>query len=169
MKTPPPPADTLRRVIKIARLDGLSVLIVSGLCALVAIALGDLISSIVGLLVAAAGWSEWHGAKLLRRGDAGGLTWLVRSQLSLLSIILLYAVTRMASYDPEYVRSLITPDMNQMFQSAGLSVQEVMPMVRTTFYAGYGTLALVTLVYQGGLALYYRLRAETVRAALGGT
>jgi hypothetical protein len=168
MKPPPLPADTLRRVIKIARLDGMSVIVVSGLCALVAAAMGDLVSAFFGLIVAAAGCGEWHGAKLLRRGEARGLDWLVRSQLYLLSVILIYAMTRMASYDPEYVRSLITPEIKQIFQEAGMSVEDIMPLVRRAFYAGYGTLAVVTLIYQGGLALYYRRRAAVVQTALDG-
>ncbi len=167
MKPPPLPAETLRRVIKIARLDGMSVIVVAGLSALLAAAMGDLVSAIVALLVTAAGCGEWHGAKLLRRSDIRGLDWLVRSQLYLLSVILSYAVTRLASYDPEYVRSLVTPEMNQIFQQAGLSLDDIMPMVRTAFYATYGTLAVVTLIYQGGLALYYRRRAAIVRTALG--
>lgn len=168
MKPPPLPAETLRRVIKIARLDSISVIVVAGLSALLAAAMGDLVSAIIALLVVAAGCSEWHGAKLLRHNDIRGLDWLVRSQLYLLSVILIYAMTRMASYDPEYVRSLITPEMNQIFQQAGMSVEDIMPLVRKAFYAGYGTLAVVTLIYQGGLAFYYRRRAAVVRMALGG-
>jgi hypothetical protein len=170
MKPQPSPADTLRRVIKIARVNGMVVVFpVSFLCALIAIAMGDLVSAGTGLLVAAAGWSEWHGAKLLQRGRARGINWLVRSQLYLLGIIEIYAVTRMGSYDPEYVRSLVTPDMKQMFDSAGLNLDQVMPMVRTAFYALYGSLIVLTLFYQGGLALYYWRRTETVQAALDKT
>jgi|SRR5580698_4919222 hypothetical protein len=169
MKPQPSPADTLRRVIKIARVDGLSIFVVSGGFALITMMMGDLIGTIVGLFVAAAGWSEWHGAKLLQRGRARGIGWLVRSQLYLLSIILLYVMRQMTNYDPEYVRSLVTPQMKQMFDSVGLDLQQVMPMVRTAFYVLYGTVALVTLIYQGGLALYYRRRTEAVYAALDKT
>jgi hypothetical protein len=170
MKPQPSPADTLKRVIKIARVNGMVVVFpVSFLCALIALAIGDLSSAIAGLLVAAAGWSEWHGAKLLQRGRARGIGWLVRSQLYLLGIIEIYAVARIASYDPEYVRSMVTPEMRQIFDSAGLNIEQVMPMVRTAFYALYGSLIVLTLFYQGGLALYYWRRTETVRAALGET
>ncbi len=169
MKPQPSPADTLRRVIKIARLDGLSIFVVSGGFALITMMMGDLVGTIVGLLVAAAGWSEWHGAKLLQRGRARGIHWLVRSQLYLLCIILLYVMRQMTNYDPEYVRTLVTPYMKQMFDSIGLDIQQVLPMVRTAFYVLYGTVALVTLFYQGGLALYYRRRTEAVHAALDKT
>jgi len=169
MKPQPSPADTLRRVIKVARLDGLSIFVVSGGFALITMVLGDVVGTSVGLLVAAAGWSEWHGAKLLQRRHARGINWLVRSQLYLLVIILLYVMRQMTNYDPEYVRSMVTPYMKQMFDSVGLDIQQVLPMVRTAFYAIYGTVALVTLFYQGGLALYYRRRIAAVQTALAET
>jgi hypothetical protein len=182
MKPQPSSADTLRRVIKIARFDGLSVLILSGLCTLGAIALGAWGSIGTGLLITAAGWSEWHGAKLLQRGRARGIGWLVRSQLYLLSIILLYVIGKMTSFDldPENVR-LHIQQMNPLFaqftgrtiqeylEDVGLTVQDVPRLARTFFYAAFGTVALVTLIYQGGLALYYRRRTEAVYAALDKT
>ena len=168
MKPPPLPADTLRRVITVGRSNGMIVVFPFALlCALIALVMGDLVSAFFGLLVAAAGWSEWHGAKLLQRGEAHGINWLVRSQLYLLTLIMLYALERMASYDADNVRSMITPEMNQLFQEGGLNVQDILPLVRTAFFAMYGSLALVTLLYQGGLALFYWRRREIVRTALG--
>jgi len=167
MKPPPLPADTLRRIIKVGRFNGMVVIFpVALVCALIALAMGDLVSAGFGLMVAAAGWSEWHGAKLLQRREARGINWLVRSQLYLMTLILVYALERMGSYDPEYIRSLITPEMNQIFQEAGLDVQQILPLVRLTFYVLYGSLAVSTLIYQGGLALFYRRRADVVRTAL---
>jgi hypothetical protein len=166
MKTEPSPADTLRKVIKIAQVNGMVVVCpVAGLCALVEVALGDWFGAVVGFLVAASGWSEWHGAKLLKRGEAHGMAWLVRSQLYLLGLILLYALTQMARYNPALVRSLITPDMAQMYENSGVDIQDV---VRIAYYALYGTLAVTTLFYQGSLALFYRRHTAAVRTALAG-
>ncbi|MGA3006341.1 MAG: hypothetical protein ABSE59_00470 [Opitutaceae bacterium] len=167
MKPKPLPADVLRRVIKVAKVNGMVfVFPVSCLCALVALVMGDLLSVFFGLCVAAAGWSEWQGAKLLQRGEARGINWLVRSQVYLMGLILLYALTQMAKYDADYEQSLVSPEMNQLLQQAGTSSQEILPLVRMAFYGMYGTLAVVTVLYQGGLALFYRRRAETVRNAL---
>jgi hypothetical protein len=166
MKPDPSPADTLRKVIKIAQINGMVVVFpTSCLCALIAAVLGDWRSALIGALVAAAGWSEWHGAKLLKRGEARGIGWLVRSQIYLLSLILLYALWQMARYNPALVRSLITPNIARMYDDAGVDIQDV---VRIAYYALYGTLAVATLFYQGGLALFYRRRTAAVRAALAG-
>jgi hypothetical protein len=167
MKPEPSPADTLRKVIKVARINGMVVVFpVACLCTLGAAVLGDWKSTIFGLLIAASGWSEWHGAKLLKRGEARGIDWLVRSQLYLLGLILLYSLWQMARYNPAVVRSLITPSVARMYEDAGVDIQDV---VRIAYYALYGTLALSTLFYQGGLALFYRRRAAAVRAAPGNT
>ena len=181
MKPEPSPADTLRRVIKVARFNGMiAVLPVASFCALIALVMGDLIGAIVGLLVAAAGWIEWHGAKLLQRGQARGIDWLVRSQLYLLSIILLYVIGQMASYDPdpENVRSHIQQldplislftgrSIQDWLEGLGLTVQDVPRLVPIIFYSMWSTIALVALFYQGGLALYYKRRAATIRVTLG--
>lgn len=169
VKPPPLPAEMLNRIVRLAKLDGLSVLVVAAAGALISVGLGNLGGFLTGLLIAAAGASERHGGSLLQKREERGLKWLVRSQLYLLCVILLYALTRLGSYDPEYVRSIITPEMQQAFQQAGLSVADILPLVRMAFYALYGGLAIATVLYQGGLALYYWRRAETVRTALGGS
>ena len=175
MKPQPSPADTLRRVIKVARLDGLSIFVVSGGFALITMVFGDVVGTSVGLLVAAAGWSEWHGAKLLQRGRARGINWLVRSQCCLLGIILLYVMRQLISYDTdlETVRSHIQEvsqltgmNIQALLESTGLTIEDTQRLVQRTFYAIYGTVGLVTFFYQGGLALYYRRRIAAVHAAL---
>jgi hypothetical protein len=175
MKPSPSPADTLQRVIKVARLDGLSIFVISGGFALITLVMGDLFGTFIGLLVAAAGWSEWHGAKLLQRRRARGINWLVRSQCCLLGIILLYVMRQLISYDTdlETVRSHIQEvsqltgmNIQALLESTGLTIEDTQRLVQRTFYAIYGTVGLVTFFYQGGLALYYRRRIAAVHAAL---
>jgi hypothetical protein len=177
MKPEPSPADTLRKVIKIARVNGMVVVFpVAGLCALVEMAMGDWFGAIVGFLVAAAGWSEWHGAKLLKRGQARGMAWLVRSQLYLLGLIWLYALTQMAGYNPDSVRASLQElnrvggiNVKEMLENLGYDTQEVIQLGRTFCYVLYGSFALVAVFYQGGLALFYRRHTAAVRTALAET
>ena len=170
------PADTLRRVIKIARVNGMVVIFpVACLCALVEVVQGDWFGTIVGLLVAAAGWSEWHGAKLLQRGEARGIGWLVRSQLYLLGLIWLYAITQIVLYNPADIRSSMQElsrttgmDVQGMLETLGYDAKDVVQLGRTFCYVLYGSFALVALFYQGGLALFYWRRTAAVSAALAG-
>jgi len=94
MKPPILPAETLRRVTRIARFDGLSVLIVAGGFALLSAASKDISGAVIGLLIAAAGAIELHGVALLRVGR-DGMRWLVSSQLYLMAVILAYAGFRL--------------------------------------------------------------------------
>jgi hypothetical protein len=152
MKSSRPPEEVLRRVLKTSRLNGWSVAIFAGLCSLVSLALG--------------GALEVRGHRLLKRRDADGMKWLVRSQFVVLGVIWSYAATRLVSFDQEIVRELVSADMRASLNELGLTTEDILPLVRRFFYLLYGSVMAATLIYQGGLALYYRRRTPAVEAAL---
>ena len=118
--------------------------------------LGDFSGVIVGLLVLAAGIMELRARRQLLRRDATGMQKLVRAQLLLLAVIMVYCASRLGSYDQESMLGNLTPDMKAMLKESGVEVAEIVPLVRLTFFATYGLLAVLTLIFQGGLLLYYR-------------
>ena len=166
MKPPRTPEEQLRRVLRTSKLNGLGVAIVAGLGALGSLAFGDLLGAMVGTLVAVGGIMELSGRKQLLHGDASGMRRLVRSQLLVLGVIVIYAVSRFASFDAESAMGNLTPEMRSEMSQAGVDLAAIVPLVRLMFYALYGSLAVVTLIYQGGLALYYRRHTKTVEQAL---
>jgi hypothetical protein len=166
MKPPPLPEETLRRVLRISRINGWSVVIIAGFGALVSLMFGDLSGAFVGLIVAYGGWTEVLGQKQMQRGDADGVRRLVRAQWIVLGAILVYCVTRMASFDADTALSALTPGVRSELASAGIDVESLMPMVRLVFYVSYTAVAVVTLFYQGGLARFYHRRESIVRQAL---
>ncbi len=168
MPTPEPtPQDkALKRVLAISRLNGWSVIVIAGLGVLIALALGDLSSVFIGLLVAAAGVMEVRGHRQLKRRDAEGMKLLVRSQLFLLAIILVYCASRLGSFDSETALSGLTPEMESLLKESGIQKSDILPMVRTAFFSLYITVAATCLIYQGGLALFYRRKIPLVTAAL---
>ena len=157
---------TLQRVLKISRLNGWSVIIFAGAGILLAGAMGDLVSVFIGLLVGAAGWMEVRGHNKLKRRDPEGMRWLVRSQMFLLAVILVYCASRLGSFDQETMLSGLTPDMQAMLKESGVEMAEITPIVRMAFLTTYGLVAAVSLLYQGGMALYYRRRIKIVTEAL---
>ncbi len=157
---------TYRRVLLVSRLDGLSIVIVAAVGGLLALLLGDLVGVLVALFVIGAGAMELRGHRLLKKRDAGGMRWLVRSQLLLLAVILSYCTSRLGSFDRESVMGNLTPDMAGMLQESGIDQAEIGPLVQQMFYVLYGSVALVTLIYQGGMAAYYRSRSARVTAFL---
>lgn len=161
-----PPQLALRKVLKISRVNGWSVAVFAGLCTLVSLVFGDLVGSGIGLLVVASGVMEIHGHRLLKRRDATGPVWLVRSQLFLLSVILVYAVTRLFSFDSESILSNLTPELEALLKENGITRAEIIPLVQTFFRAFYGAVILVTVIYQGGMAFYYRRKSPLVAKEL---
>lgn len=166
MKPPPLPEDVLGRVLRAARANGLSVLIIAALGAIGSLAIGDLEGTAVGLVVAFGGWLELSGRQRLLRGDADGVARLVRAQYVVMGAILVYCVTRLLSFDPDTALSSVTPEMRQELVNEGVDVAAILRLVRILFYTMYSVVAVVTLAYQGGMARYYGKRREIVAQAL---
>jgi len=164
MKAPPLlPEETLHRVLRVANLDGLSVMAVAGLLALAAASVGDYNGAGVGLLVAAAGAIELHGAGLLRSGEVRGMKWLVASQPYLLAVLLGYSAIRLWSHDTTELQAVMTSDLRNSLEASGFSEEEFLRKFYTTVYV---VLAIGTLIFQGGMTLYYVRRRTAVAAAL---
>lgn len=162
---PPPflPEETLLRVLRVARLDGMSVAAVAGVFALLAALAGDGLGAVIGLLVAGAGAIELHGATLLKHGEPRGMKWLVSSQVFLLVTVIGYCVLRLLHPGLEPLLAAMTDDMKASLETAGWTPEKFVSFVyNTTYYA----VAVVTFFYQGGMALYYYRRRESVARAL---
>jgi hypothetical protein len=163
---PSPEEKVYRRVLFVAAFDGWSVVGVACFGTLLTLLFGDLTGILVGLLVISAGVMELHGRRRLRRRDAGGMRWLARAQLFLLAVILVYCVSRLGSFDAETAMGNLTPDMEAALNEAGLTRADIQPLVHATFVTTYAVVAVVSLIFQGGLALYYRRRTDRVTAFL---
>ena len=166
MKAPPIlPEETLRRVLRIARFDGISVAAIAGVFALLAAAGHDVSGAVIGVIVAGAGASELHGVSLLHAGEPRGMRWLIGSQLYLLTAILGYVMWRLGSPDPRMVdamRAALTSDQRQLLQQSGVTETEFLQMAMRLVYFCVG---VATLIYQGGMVIYYsRRRAAVVQA-----
>ena len=161
------PAEiSLQRVLTVSRLNGWSVIVISSLGSLLALALGDLLSALIGLLGLAAGLMEVRGHRQLQQRNPAGLTLLVRSQLFLLAVMLVYCAGRLGSFDADTALASLTPDMEVILAEAGLDKSSLLPLVRSAFFALYSAVAAITLIYQGGLALFYRSKIKLVTEAL---
>jgi len=103
---------------------------------------------------------------------------LIRSQLFLLAVILVYCARSVGSFDADYLRDEVIPKMRELFlallginfdeilQQTGLAVADLVPLAHKAFLLLYGIVAGVSLLYQGGLALYYRGKIPAITSAL---
>lgn len=166
MQQPPLlPEETLIRVYRVARVDGSGILIVAAFFACVAAVSGDFLGAIAGLLVAGCGAMELHGAGLMRQGEERSVTWLVGSQFFLLVSILAYCGVRLMSLEIPPIPEELQPMVEMSARQAGLSVDEYL---RTVYRLGLWLVALVSLLYQGGMIQYYLRRRDAVYRALAG-
>lgn len=161
------PKEILHRVLLVSLIDGWSIALFAGLCTVVSLAFGDWTGGFVGLLVTAGGVIEIRGRRRLTQHDAdGGMDLLVRSQLIVVGVIWIYAIGRLTNFDSDTALANMPPDMKSALDQVGMTTQDVARYVRLFTYVLYGTVMVVTLLYQGGMMLYYRNRRAAVREAL---
>lgn len=153
------------RVERLARLDGTSVLVLGGVFALLAAMAHEVPLAAIGLLAAGAGAIELHGVGLLRSGEARGMNWLIASQPLLLLVLWGYCGLRLTQSAmpelPEGMSELAAVSAAQW----NLTVEEYLRRLNAITV---GVVAVVSLVYQGGMTLYYWRRREPVTRALAG-
>jgi len=154
-------------MLRIAQLNGMSVLVIAGALALCFAYIHDVNSTVIGIVVAGTGAIELHGAALIRNRETRGMNWLVASQLCLLATLLGYVGWRFTHIDVSVMNTLLTDDARrQLAQSeaqTGLTEDQFLKFV---YIGTYGIFGVATVFYQGGLAIYYARRREPVAAAL---
>ena len=169
---PPPilPEETLRRVLRLARFDGMSVLIIAGAFGLLSAVAKDHPGAIVGMLVAGAGAVELHGVALLRAARAEGMNWLVGSQLFLMAAMLGYCAFRLTHVvippippNPSGLLKMLDTIVEMDAQQLGITKEECL---RFVYRLSFQLIAAVTVVYQGSMSFYYLRRRAAVVAAL---
>jgi hypothetical protein len=177
MKTPPLlPEETLQRVLRVANLDGLSVMGIAGFLTLLSAAAGDYQGAGVGLLVTAAGAIELHGMGLLRAGEKRGMSWVIASQPYLFLVLTIYCVERILAYDPIAMREQMNAilgwlgngsgDSDSVPQALASGAMFTDQSLKRNYLLGYGLLIVGTLIFQGRMTFFYWQRRAAVAAAL---
>jgi hypothetical protein len=164
MRQPPLlPEETLARVLRLAKFDGMGALVLGTIFALLSAAAGHFPLAAVGLLAAGAGAVELHGAALLRRGHERGMNWLIASQPFLLLVIFSYCALRLWFIEtpplPEQMRGLLAASAAQW----RMPVEDFLHLLNRITY---GALAIIAVGFQGGMMIYYLRRRKPVARAL---
>jgi hypothetical protein len=167
----PNPVRKLHRVINVARADSTAVLFCSGASLVLALANSNWVFAIFSVLAIVAGLMERHGAKLLDDGYSAGIGWLPGAQGVLFTVILGYVAWRWKHFDPAAYWAEIPAVAQekiiaQMRESRLDPDVDREPLLRVMNGLMCFTLGFVTLLYQGGLALWYRLQQGYVFTAL---
>jgi hypothetical protein len=164
MQAPPLlPAETLERVSRLARFDGLAALVLGGMFALTAAAGREVPFAVIGLLAAGAGAIELHGLALMHRGSARGMDWIIASQPLLLAVVLAYCALRLWILELPAIPEALAPAFEASAAQWGLSLAEYQRVLNRL---AVGAVAVMGLGFQGGMLVYYLRRRHAVRRAL---
>jgi len=155
--------EVLLRVLRLARIDGLGVLWVATFFALSSAGIRDYMGAVAWLLIAGAGAIALHGAVLLRGMESRGLSWIVAGQLLFIAVVLIYCALRVAHYDPATLREALTPEIKATLAQAKYNEED---FLLTVYRTSYALMAGATLVYKGGLAVYFHRRRTAVTSAM---
>jgi hypothetical protein len=164
MQLPPLlPHETLNRVLRLAKFDGMGVLFLGGLFAIFAASNGERSFAVIGLLAAGAGAIELHGAALLRQGERRGVSWLAASQPFLLVVIYAYCVLRLNHFEMPPIPERFREPLELAAQQLGLTVEGYFRWVnRLTAQL----VAVIATIYQGWMMFYYLRRRRAIEQAL---
>jgi hypothetical protein len=143
----------LRRAAKLARSNGLGYAVFGALTILLSLP-ADLPGLLLGACLLAVGVAQQRTAPRLVAGDCTAPHLLARNELLLLAAITAYAVAQMT-----FLRASMSSELETLSDSAGV---DVAGMVDALAGAVYGGVIVISLLYQGGMALYFRRRAPIV-------
>lgn len=164
---PPLPGPVTRRVLALSRINGWGVAGFALLSALVALVRNDIVTVGWCMLAATSGQMELHGGGRLRTGHPGGIGWMIAAQFWLLGTILFYAWLRWSEFEAaafwDSLPVLAQNEVDRQLAAAGIGEDERPAFLAYLNAAICLSLLLTSLVYQGGLALYYAFKLRAVR------
>jgi hypothetical protein len=161
METTDESSALTRKIMRISKINAWSVTLISGSFTLLSLLGWSVAGIVVGAAVTAAGLIELHGQKALQTDPARARTWMVGSQVWLLICVLSYCGWRLMMLDPADPFAVFGSEAGQLLQMVeimGISAAELEHLFVQAYRLTYGLIAGLTVLFQGGLALYYRSR-----------
>ncbi|HCW76091.1 MAG TPA: hypothetical protein DHU63_06080 [Candidatus Marinimicrobia bacterium] len=151
----------LRRVLKLSKLNGMSVMIFGILGGVIGVFSVSLEGILMGILIAGSGWVELEGRKKLMAGSPDASLWLMGGEALLLFVIVIYSVAHLLAVDPTNALNMLSPEMKSMISgSGGLPDQMVNELIYSAYQWLYRGLIIGTVLYQGGTIAYYYLKTR---------
>jgi hypothetical protein len=152
-----------------ARLNATSILVIAGLAVAWSAVDGEPGFAAFGAAVCAAALVELAGARRLASDPAGARPFLVGGELAVLALIVGYCLWRLVGFDFDAELAAMPADAREaLLGVSGDDVDALRGMMTMVNRATYSVLLVVTLAYQGGMALYYRRRVAAILAGRAG-
>ena len=155
-----------RPVLNAARtafLSAVTILVIGGAAMLMAMLSLSVLTYALAAVVFVVGLMELRGARMMRRAEAPAAAFLARNQMIFLGLILLYCAWQIVHFSMAGVEgSLLSPEVQRQLSQLGemreLVDEQLQFWGALVTYGFYGLLAVLSILFQGGLALYYFTR-----------
>jgi len=143
-------------VLKMAKFDGYGLLVMGVPSMILAFFSSSVSGFIIGALVAGCGWCELDGYRRYIGRLPGARPRLVGSQLMLIAGAWTYAGWTILHPEP------LSPEITDLIKESGDQASEVLGMAANLRLIVAAAICGITLLYQGGLALYYWSKTRRV-------
>jgi len=153
----------IRRIAGTARFSAVTTLLigVGGIPLLVFWPSGTALLTVVGICTI--GLIEFIGYRRIRRGVPSAATLLGRNQLAFMALIVAYCIFQAATFARQptgvFGSSDLQSSLSQLDPGMAHEAQRWTPIVG---YGFYGLVAFLSVCFQGGLALYYFSRRQSL-------
>jgi hypothetical protein len=131
-------------------------------------------SALITVGICAVGAMEFAGYRKMRQADPSAARWLGRNQLAFLGLIVVYCAIQMLTFSAEEIRAAaMSPEfraqlgaMPDMAREIDRNIEQWAPLAT---YGFYSLVIVLSVLFQGGLALYYFRRQKFLEAFQRGT
>ena len=153
------------RATRVARSSAISILVVGFIALPFATLALNLSSYAVAGAICLVGWLELRGSQQMSQAIPQSAKRLGFNQLAFMALILLYAIWQMLRFSLEGAKDvLISPDVQSQLSQLGAMQDAVNEQLEVwaplVVYGLYGSLIVLSVLFQGGLALYYFTRSN---------
>ena len=153
---------SVQRVVTVAGANAVMELGVGILALLVTVFWWSWAGLLVGLALCAVGAVELAGRKRVRMGDASGASLLALNQLAFLAVIIIYCVAQMVGTPAQAVNDAIGSELRELSEATGTPLGDVEQSVTAMARWFYLLIILLSVAFQGGMALYYFTRRKAI-------
>ncbi len=158
-------------VLRISNINAWSVTLIASGFTLLSLLGWSVAGIVVGSAVTGAGLMELHGQKALKTNPSQARQWMVGSQVWLMTGVLSYCIWRLIMLDPADPFAVLgdAGQLLQMVEIMGIPPAHLEQLFVQSYRITYGLIAALTVLFQGGLALYYRSRIGRLEAIQAST
>ena len=164
----------IKKVVRTARISAITILVIGVAGIPLVLFYPSWLSVLMTVGICAIGVIEYVGARRIQQGLPSAAVLLGKNQLAFMTLIVVYCIIQMLTFSAAPaggkpgsgdLQSALSP-LDNLDPSLGRSIQSWVPIVT---YGFYSLVIVLSIAFQGGLALYYFRRKRPLEVIQQGT